>query len=85
MLAKEFQDGQDYGSNFAAVQTAALSHPQNGGQNKQIIHLTIDAAKSFMLMANTEQGKAIRHYFIDCERKWRKMKAGSEFPQQLGD
>jgi len=53
---------------------ASLQPKQHGGQNKQTIHLTTDAAKNFLMLANTEQGKQARLYFIECEKKWRLLK-----------
>ncbi|MEH2029297.1 MAG: hypothetical protein V7K67_06385 [Nostoc sp.] len=40
----------------------------NGGRPKNCIILTIDCFKSLGMMAGTEQGKAIRKYFLECER-----------------
>ena len=48
----------------------ALSKSTGGRPREQIL-LTIDAAKEFLFQAPTEQGKAVRHYFIQCEKKWR--------------
>ena len=40
-----------------------------GGRPSKKIMLTVDAAKSFCMMANTETGKQVRLYFIECERQ----------------
>lgn len=40
----------------------------SGGRPSQLIVLTIDCFKSLGMMAGTEQGKAIRKYFLECER-----------------
>lgn len=45
-----------------------------GGRPREQILLTIDAAKEFLFQAPTTQGKAVRHYFIECEKKWRLLK-----------
>ena len=44
------------------------------GQPREQILLTIAAAEEFLMQAPTEQGKAVRHYFIECEKKWRLLK-----------
>ena len=45
--------------------------PQGGGKKAQLIEMTCDAVKHFCLLAETEQGKAIRQYFIEAEKKWK--------------
>lgn len=42
-----------------------------GGRSRDIIKLTCDAFKHFCLLAETEQGREIRQYFIECEKKWK--------------
>ena len=37
--------------------------------------LTIDAAKSFCMMANTQQGQIVRGYFIQCEKQLKQLLA----------
>jgi len=49
-----------------------------GGRPSNIITLSIDAAKRFLLLANTAQGKEVRMYFIECEKKWRLLKKNVE-------
>ncbi len=39
-----------------------------GGQNREDIRLSIDCLKSLGMMAGTQKGKEIRHYFLECER-----------------
>jgi len=39
-----------------------------GGQNREDIRLCVDCLKSLGMMAGTEKGKEIRHYFLECER-----------------
>lgn len=41
---------------------------QNGGHNKEIIRMTIDSFKNLCMMANTEQGKRVRQYYIKMEK-----------------
>lgn len=41
----------------------------NGGRPSERIMLTVECFKSFCMMAGTEQGKKVRAYFIECERK----------------
>lgn len=62
-------DDIDY--NLASAHTGAIAH---GGENKENITLTTLAAKQFLMMASTDQGRAARLYFIECEEKWRLLK-----------
>jgi len=39
-----------------------------GGRPRTCVMLTIDCFKSLGMIAGTEQGKAIRKYFLECER-----------------
>lgn len=39
-----------------------------GGRPSEWIMLTVECFKSLGMMAGTEKGKEIRHYFLDCER-----------------
>jgi phage anti-repressor protein len=41
-----------------------------GGQNRQVIMLTVEAAKMFMMQTNNERGNAIRQYFLDVEQEY---------------
>lgn len=41
-----------------------------GGRSSEVILLTCDAFKHFCLLAETDQGDAIRQYFIECEKRW---------------
>ena len=45
--------------------------PQGGFSNRENIYLTIDCAKSFAMMARTEQGKMVRKWYLDIEKQWR--------------
>ena len=52
---------------------------QGGTVDVEIIHLTCDAFKHFCLLAETEQGRVIRQYFIEAEKKWKLVQ--TNFPQ----
>lgn len=41
------------------------------GRSSDSINLTCDAFKQFCLLAETEEGRQIRQYFIEAEKKWR--------------
>lgn len=43
----------------------------NGGRPSHLILLTCDAFKHFCLLAETKQGRDIRQYFIEAEKKFR--------------
>lgn len=42
---------------------------KRGGHNRLNYHLTLDTAKELAMVEKTEVGRAIRRYFIDCERR----------------
>jgi phage anti-repressor protein len=41
------------------------------GRSSDSIFLSCDTFKHFCLMAGTAQGRLIRQYFIECEKKWK--------------
>ena len=41
------------------------------GRSSHSINLTCDAFKHFCLLAETEEGRQIRQYFVECEKKWK--------------
>ncbi|MEH1791142.1 hypothetical protein [Nostoc sp.] len=59
-LKSSFEQSVDFSSLNAKTST--------GGRPRNCIMLTIDCFKSLGMMAGTEQGKAIRKYFLECER-----------------
>jgi phage anti-repressor protein len=48
------------------VESAPL---ENGGSSPEKIWLSLDCFKHFAMMAQTEQGDAVRDYFLECERR----------------
>ena len=50
---------------------SSLMMKSNGGRASKVFSLTCDAFKSFCLMAKTHEGKMVRSYFIEAEKKWR--------------
>ena len=61
---------QSLKSNFVSKEdflTNGLKSTHNGRSSKRIM-LTIDCFKMFGMMAGTVKGKAIRRYFLDCEK-----------------
>ena len=51
----------------------SVKNPFGKGRGRKSFDLTCDAFKHFCLLAKTEQGRQIRQYFIEAERKWRKV------------
>lgn len=64
MLTRHFAAGIDFLLNAAVKQSEG-----SGGHNREEIRLTVDCFKSFCMMAGTEQGRKVRAYFIECERR----------------
>ncbi len=56
-----FLDGIDF-----QVFHRNVENPQ-GGRPEQIICLTIDCFKTWAMMVNTDKGKQVRRYFLNCE------------------
>lgn len=50
-----------------------LSRPSakspTGGRPSEQLYLTVDCFKQLCMMANTEKGREVRKYFLECERK----------------
>lgn len=45
--------------------------PQGGTVEVELFTMSCDALKHFCLLAETEEGRQIRSYFIECEKKWK--------------
>lgn len=78
LLSKKSQlvRGVDFSSDLG--KTAPTGRPVDE------IQLTCDAFKQFCLMAETEEGRTIRQYFIEAEKKWRLVqKVAPEVAQQV--
>lgn len=63
----------DEGTDFEGVKVFTPFNPNypNGRQQElQDYALTLDMAKELCMMAHTEEGKRIRRYFIQLEKKW---------------
>ncbi len=69
MLIKNFEKHFD----FEITQSGEL-RPQGGYSNREIIKLTTDCAKEFGMLAQTENGKLVRKYFIAAEKELREYK-----------
>lgn len=59
----EFSESLDFSSFRQKVEREV------GATYKDVIHLTIDCFKSWAMMVQTEKGKLVRQYFLECERK----------------
>lgn len=65
-LVKNFEEGLDF-----RVHQVVEPSPAGGLTNLEIISLTVDASKEFAMLAQTEQGKQVRKYFIEAEKQYR--------------
>lgn len=43
------------------------------GRSREVLKLTLDGAKQFMLQAPTARGRLVRQYFIDAEKDFRRL------------
>lgn len=73
-LKNNFEEGEDFSSKSVKSST--------GGRPRTAIFLTVDVFKSLGMMAGTSQGKAIRKYFLECE-KIAKTRAKTDTPKPL--
>lgn len=64
-LAK-FSKGADFHTLMEVVE-----RPQGGGTKVETFYLTCDTFKHFCLLAETNEGRQIRQYFIEAEKKYR--------------
>ena len=59
-LKSNFEEGVDFSTKKRKT--------SSGGRPSDYISLTVECLKAFGMMAGTSQGKAIRKYFLECER-----------------
>lgn len=79
-LVKNLIKDKDYSTNWLNRRDSSAS----GVSTVEQIMLTVDAFKLLGMMAGTDQGKRIREYFLDCERKVKDFKLQpSKYPRQL--
>ena len=57
-----FTDGEDF---------SPVLGKSTGGRKRTDYHLTLDMAKELAMIENNDQGRAVRKYFIACEKKAR--------------
>jgi phage anti-repressor protein len=48
-----------------------------GGHNRIDYHLTLQGAMHIAMISNTEKGFEVRDYFIECEERYRALRAGA--------
>jgi len=69
VLEKNFAQSVDY-----QVFRSKAENPK-GGRPADIIRLSIDCAKSFAMLAQTEKGREVRLYFLECEKELQALKS----------
>lgn len=50
---------------------STVKNPSGKGRSIIQIKMSCDGLKQFCLLARTDQGRQIRQYFIECEKKWK--------------
>jgi hypothetical protein len=68
MLIKHFIKETDYTLNFLLNSRVYRVKSSHGGQNKEIIMLTIDCFKSMCMISLNDTGKKIQRYYLDLEK-----------------
>lgn len=63
----DFQEGQDFYSKLSK---------SNGGRHRREYHITLDMAKELSMVERNEKGRQARRYFIECEKRLRKIAPG---------
>ncbi|EEC0293666.1 ORF6N domain-containing protein [Salmonella enterica subsp. enterica] len=61
-----FQENQDY---ILISPNRETKSGRGGDRRSKDYHLTLDTAKELAMVERNEQGRAVRRYFIECERK----------------
>uniref|UniRef100_UPI0025BEBEEA antA/AntB antirepressor family protein n=1 Tax=Candidatus Symbiopectobacterium sp. TaxID=2816440 RepID=UPI0025BEBEEA len=59
-----FFENQDY-----MIASQSWEAKNRGGHNRKDYHLTLDTAKELAMVERNEQGRQVRRYFIECEKK----------------
>lgn len=59
----------DVGSDYIIENTTPLNGGVGNRGAKTEYHLTLDTAKELAMVENNDQGRAVRRYFIECERR----------------
>lgn len=70
-----FVEKQDY---LIASENSEAKNKGRGGHNKVEYHITLDMAKELAMVERNEQGRAIRRYFIECEKKLQQTQISSK-------
>ncbi|EAY29855.1 hypothetical protein [Microscilla marina] len=76
-LEKNFTQSVDY-----QVFHSDVENPK-GGRPAAMICLSIDCAKSFAMLAQTEKGREVRLYFLECEKRLKALTRGKNKLQIL--
>lgn len=63
VLEKNFTQSVDY-----QVFRSKAENPK-GGRPANVIRISIDCAKSFAMLAQTDKGREVRLYFLECEKQ----------------
>jgi phage anti-repressor protein len=71
-----FVEGEDYSPNLAKIS-------EGPGRPRTEYHLSLDTAKELAMVERNEQGRKVRRYFIECER--RLLQAATVKPAALPD
>jgi phage anti-repressor protein len=68
LLVKQFTEGKDYIIERAcSSEQARLVAPQNGGQNRQSIMMSMRTFKELSMLAETKKAKDVRKYYLTME------------------
>ena len=65
VLKSQYEEGFDFSGNRLK---------STGGRTAERIMLTVDSAKEFLIGASTANGRLFKHYFIEVEDRYRKLK-----------
>jgi len=76
-LLRNFEESLDYSSKWLKATTTGIS-----AVKVEKINLTITAAKEFAMLAQTEQGREVRRYFIEAEKQLRRPKTALEMAKE---